>query len=180
MTNQIQKEAESLSKYPPIQKENQTEHDNRVDIQDEFLDETKYVMIIDDEPDNPAVTSLYNRLARTGYKTDVYDNPLKIRELSEAELRKYPVFIIDYNMINMCGDELIPVIQEKNGFAYLIVYTGFPSVDKYETLKKLNLLGVDFWAEKGDEEMQEEMYVRLDYAFRRLENIFSPLHLNKK
>ncbi|MCP4110320.1 MAG: hypothetical protein GY749_33160 [Desulfobacteraceae bacterium] len=149
------------------------EHDNLINTQDEFLDETKYVMIIDD---NPAITSLYNRLARTGYKTDVYDDPLKIRE---AELRKYPVFIIDYNMINMCGDELIPVIQEKNGFAYLIVYTGFPSIDKYETLKKLNLLGVDFWAEKGDKKMVDEMFVRLDYAFRRLENIFSPLHLNK-
>jgi len=154
--------------------------DTKENHQEKLLDETKYVMVIDDQPNDPAVTSLDNSLQRAGYKADIYSDPLKVRDLSESEIRKYPVFIIDYNMINMYGDELVPVIREKNPFAYIIVYTGFPSVDRYETLKKLNLIGVDFWAEKSDQKTKEEMFARLDYAFRRLENIFSPLHLSKK
>ncbi len=137
----------------------------------------KYVMIIDDEPDKPAVRSLRDALAVKGYEADIVDDPEKVKAFSSEEMCNYPAIIIDYNMVNIYGDALIPLIREKNLFAYLIVYTGFPNVDKYETLKKLNILGADFWAEKGDTATEKELFVRVDYAFRRAENIFSPLHL---
>lgn len=134
------------------------------------------LMIIDDEPELAAKT-LSGRLARKGYKVHVIKNPDEVKTLSSEEILEYPVFIIDYNMVNIYGDELVPIIREKNFLAYLIVYTGFPNVDKFETLKKFNLIGVDFWAEKGDTETEKELFARVDYAFRRAENIFSPLHL---
>lgn len=154
------------------------EGDAQKENQNDYSEEVKYVMLIDDEPTKPAIESLYNDLTREGYKVDVIKDPGEVEKLSDEQIYKYPVFIIDYNMVNMYGDELIPVIRERNLFAYIIVYTGFPNVDKYETLKKINLIGADFWAAKGDQETESEMFVRLDYAFRRVENIFSPLHLN--
>ncbi len=134
------------------------------------------LMIIDDEPEL-AAKALDDSLTMKGYEVHVIKDPDEVRNLSGEEMLEYPVFIIDYNMVNMYGDELVPIIREKNLLAYLIVYTGFPNVDRFQTLKKLNLIGVDFWAEKGDRETEEELFVRVDYAFRRVENIFSPLHL---
>ena len=120
------------------------------------------LMIIDDEPDSLGIKQLCKKFIREGYKVDLIKDPDEVRKLSSEGMLEYPVFIIDYNMVNMYGDELVPIIREKNLLAYLIVYTGFPKVNKYETLKKLNLIGVDFWAEKGDRETEKELFIRVD------------------
>ena len=97
------------------------------------------VLVIDDEP--IVVKFAEMLLSRNGYKVLTGlggEAGLKIFWENENVI---DLIILDMNMPDLTGDEVLGKIRDKGNDVKVIIFSGFFEPDKKEVLKKLNVAG---------------------------------------
>ena len=86
-----------------------------------MVEDSATILIIDDEIDT--TFTFENALKHSGFKVDVYNDPLLA--LSDFKPNLYDLLLIDINMPNMNGFELYRRIKEKNSSLKIAFITAF-------------------------------------------------------
>lgn len=83
------------------------------------------LLVVDDEAD--FLAPLTERLAHRDFDVDAYTNP--VEALEETEGRHYDVGILDLQMPEMDGKELLHRLKERDDSMELIILTGHGSIE---------------------------------------------------
>ena len=97
------------------------------------------IVVIDDEPGIRRSLSVY--LEDEGAEVLVADSGISALDI--PDIAEVDVAIVDMRMPEMRGDELIPLLHEKNSETKFIIYTGSHEVELSKPLEKVGMKSGD-------------------------------------
>ncbi|MDP7320959.1 MAG: response regulator [Bacteriovoracaceae bacterium] len=103
------------------------------------------VIAIDD--DSLAGEAIKMVFSKKGISVDFFDSPKKAILHIKDHPRKYKMAIVDFQMKEVSGDEVVKQIKKINGSILTVVLSGDDSID---TIKKCQEAGADNFYSKGE------------------------------
>ncbi len=85
------------------------------------------VLAVDDQPE--VLASLQRLLRRRGFELDCYTSPLEALEVLQHSAHLYDLVLLDVNMPEMSGLEVLPKAKELDGFLPVVMLTADDSAE---------------------------------------------------